>query len=228
MIVLNADEEEWILNTHFDAAIPIHVEDFCGSVKVFAFPSVEKCVREYLDCHRNDLFSDAALDALRAGCRDFCKTNGYHEEKYPKNWGYNLILESPPHLTEPNGAVCKRLLSPRALKNLTTFNLKETLDSGRVVFAVIVDEQVVSVAVTAEALSEADQWMEISIESAPAYRNKGYAKLAVGALSSFLIKNGHAVLFKCHHTNLASRQVALDCGFTDAGKFYYYVLRKDN
>lgn len=227
MIILNKEEEAWILETHFDAAIPIHVEDFCGKVQVFAFPSVEKCVERYLAEYKDDLFSDAALDALRRGCRDFCRANGYHEDKYPKNWGYNLILEELPQKFEPRDAICKRLLSARSVENQTTFDLKATLDSGRVVFAVMAEGKVVSLAVTATSLAEAEKWVEISVETAPAYRGRGYAKAAIGALSAFLVEKGHTVLFKCHHGNLASRSAALACGFSDAGKFYYYVLRKD-
>lgn len=224
MIILDTEGEEFVLETGFDIAVPIHIEQFCGETKIFAYPCVETLCKEYESRFENDLFSDAALDFLRDGCKDFCKKNGYSEEKHPKNWGYNFLCSENTPLPD---IPCERIRRDGKYKNLTTFDIAECLAYERVIFAMVKEGQIVSVAVTSEAPQKGAEWVEIGTETAVGYRGKGYAKAAVRALSAFLVQKGYRVLYKCHHENLASTAVARGAGFDEVGRFYYYVLRKD-
>ena len=38
MIILDSEGEDFIKETHFDVAVPIHVEVFEGETKIFAYP----------------------------------------------------------------------------------------------------------------------------------------------------------------------------------------------
>lgn len=223
MLIIDKDGEEFIRESHFDIAVPVHVELFEGEVKIFAYPFARQLCEEYEQRFKNDLFSDDALEFIREGCKDFCEELGYVEEKFPKNWGYNYICAEN---TADAEFECERIRRNGKYKNLTTFNIAECLAHERVIYAVVKEGQIVSVAVSSESLSNAECIIEIGTETAVEHRNKGYAVAAVRALSEFLCNKGYKVLYKCHHKNVASSAVAKKAGFDEVGKFFYYVLRK--
>lgn len=224
MLILDTEGEEFVLETEFDIAVPVHVEQFGGETKVFVYPCVSSLCAEYEERFSDCLFSDEALDFLRAGCTDFGRTHGYHEEKHPKNWGYNFLCTEN---TADEAFSCERIRRDGKYKNLTTFDIAECLAYERVIYAIVKDGQIISVAVTCEAPQKGAEWVEIGTETAVGYRGNGYSKAVVRALSAFLTQKGYRVLYKCHHENLASAAVARGAGFEEVGKFYYYVLRKD-
>lgn len=223
MIILDREGEEFIRENLFDIAVPVHVEVFKGETKIFAYPFAENLCKEYEEKFTDDLFSDDALDFLRRGCENFRQELGYAEEKYPKNWGYNFICSD--NVADAN-IKCERIRRDGKYKNLTTFNIAECLAYERVIYAVVNEGQIVSVAVSSESLSNAKDLIEIGTETAVGYRKNGYSTAAVKALSEFLISKGFKVLYKCHHRNEGSAAVAQKAGFDEAGKFFYYVLRK--
>lgn len=223
MVIIDSDGESFIRDNLFDIAVPIHVEQNNGETKIFAYPFAAKLCEEYENRFSYDLFSDAALDFLRDGCKEFCSELGYKEEKYPKNWGYNFVCREN---TASEDISCERIRRDRKYKNLTTFNIGQCLAYERVIYAVVKEGRIVSVAVTSESVSQADDIIEIGTETAVGYRKKGYSSAAVRALSEFLCSKGLKVLYKCHHENTASTAVARSAGFDEVGKFFYYVLRK--
>ncbi len=224
MIILDAEGEAFVRENAFDIAVPIHVEQNGGETRIFAYPFVEELCKEYENQFSDDLFSDEALDFLREGCREFCAELGYKEEKHPKNWGYNFMCSQ--NTADPE-IVCERIRRDGKYKNLTTFDIASCLAYERVIYAVVKEGQIASVAVTCEAPVKDHDLVEIGTETAVGYRGKGYAKAAVRALSAHLCEKGYRVLYKCHHENLASTAVARGAGFAEVGKFFYYVLRKD-
>lgn len=223
MIILDNEGESFIRENLFDIAVPVHVEVMNGETKIFAYPFAKELCEEYEKQFADDLFSDEALDFLRAGCESFCKELGYTEEKHPKNWGFNFICDNN---TASEDVACERIRRDRKYKNLTTFNIAECIAYERVIYAVVKEGQIVSVAVTSESVKDAKDIIEIGTETAVGYRNNGYSSAAVRALSSFLCEKGLSVLYKCHHGNVASAAVAKSAGFKEVGKFFYYVLRK--
>lgn len=223
MIILDQDGENFIRENLFDIAVPIHVEQNGGETKIFAYPFAEKLCKEYEKNFADDLFSDEALDFLRDGCKDFCKKLGYEEEKHPKNWGYNFIGND---IYADEDIKCERIRRDGKYKNLTTYNIAQCLAHERVIYAMVKDGQIISVAVTSESLASAKEIIEIGTETAVGFRKNGYSRAAVKALGEFLCTRGLKVLYKCHHENVASYAVAQSAGLDEIGKFFYYVLRK--
>lgn len=224
MIIIDSDGEEFVRETSFDLAVPIHIELFEGETKIFTYPSLEK-VSKTLEEEYSDLFSADAINHVRNGCLNFRKELGYVEDKHPDNWGFNFICDN---ITLEEGNSAERIRRDGKYKNLTTFNIRECLANERVIFAIVKEGQIVSVAVTTEALQKNADFMEIGVETAVGYRGNGYAAEVTRAISDFLIKKGYRVLYKCHHRNVASTAVARSAGFVEVGKFYYYVLRKES
>lgn len=225
-IIPDIDGEELVRETNFDIAVPVHVETFGGETKVFAYPSVLSLCETYAARFAADLYSDAALAYLADGCAAFCTSLGYTKDKHSAVVGYNFLPQGEPTC---DFAFCKRIRRDGKYENLTTFDLSACLAAERVIFAVVDNDLIVSVAVTCEALTPENEggMIEISTETAPCYRGDGYATACVSALSAYLLSRGYRALYKCRRENEISARVAIGAGFVKQGDFAYFVYRKN-
>lgn len=225
-IIPDIDGEELVRETNFDIAVPVHVETFGGETKVFAYPSVLSLCETYAARFAADLYSDAALAYLADGCAAFCTSLGYTKDKHSAVVGYNFLPQGEPTC---DFAFCKRIRRDGKYENLTTFDLSACLAAERVIFAAISEEKIVSVAVACETLmaENVGNSIEISTETAPDFRGKGYATACVAALSAHLLSRGYRALYKCRRENTASARVARAAGFEKTGDFAYFVYRKN-
>lgn len=225
-IIPDIDGEELVRETNFDIAVPVHVETFGGETKVFAYPSVLSLCETYAALFAADLYSDAALAYLADGCAAFCTSLGYTKDKHSAVVGYNFLPQGEPTC---DFAFCKRIRRDGKYENLTTFDLSACLAAERVIFAAISEEKIVSVAVACETLTAENvgNSIEISTETAPDFRGKGYATACVAALSAHLLSRGYRALYKCRRENTASARVARAAGFEKTGDFAYFVYRKN-
>lgn len=225
-IIPDIDGEELVRETNFDIAVPVHVETFGGETKVFAYPSVLSLCETYAARFAADLYSDAALAYLADGCAAFCTSLGYTKDKHSAVVGYNFLPQGEPTC---DFAFCKRIRRDGKYENLTTFDLSACLAAERVIFASISEEKIVSVAVACETLTAENvgNSIEISTETAPDFRGKGYATACVAALSAHLLSRGYRALYKCRRENTASARVARVAGFEKTGDFAYFVYRKN-
>lgn len=225
-IIPDIDGEELVRETNFDIAVPVHVETFGGETKVFAYPSVLSLCETYAARFAADLYSDAALAYLADGCAAFCTSLGYTKDKHSAVVGYNFLPQGEPTC---DYSFCKRIRRDGKYENLTTFDLSACLAAERVIFAAISEEKIVSVAVACETLTAENvgNSIEISTETAPDFRGKGYATACVAALSAHLLSRGYRALYKCRRENTASARVARAAGFEKTGDFAYFVYRKN-
>ena len=216
-IIPDIDGEELVRETNFD---------FGGETKVFAYPSVLSLCETYAARFEADLYSDAALAYLADGCAAFCTSLGYTKDKHSAVVGYNFLPQGEPTC---DFAFCKRIRRDGKYENLTTFDLSACLAAERVIFAAISEEKIVSVAVACETLTAENvgNSIEISTETAPDFRGKGYATACVAALSAHLLSRGYRALYKCRRENTASARVARAAGFEKTGDFAYFVYRKN-
>lgn len=225
-IIPDRDGEEFVRETHFDIAVPVHVETFGDETKVFAYPSVLPLCETYAARFAADLYSDDALAYLSDGCAAFCASLGYTKDRHSTVAGYNFLPQGEPIC---DYSFCKRIRRDGKYENLTTFDLSACLAAERVIFAAISEEKIVSVAVACETLTAENvgNSIEISTETAPDFRGKGYATACVAALSAHLLSRGYRALYKCRRENTASARVARAAGFEKTGDFAYFVYRKN-
>ena len=225
-IIPDRDGEELIRETHFDIAVPVHVETFEGDTKIFAYPSVLPLCETYAARFADDLYGNAALTFLADGCAAFCAPLGYAAERHSTVVGYNFLPQGEPTC---DYAFCKRIRREGKYENLTTFDLSACLAAERVIFAVVAEDKIVSAAVTCETLTaeNAGGSIEISTETAPDFRGRGYATACVAALSAHLLSRGYRALYKCRRENAASARAARGAGFEKTGDFAYFVYRRN-
>jgi len=81
-----------------------------------------------------------------------------------------------------------------------------------VVFGVVEDGAVVSVAYAHRSGEMADQVADIGVETAPGYRGRGYARACVSAVIGAYAERGGEALYGCSPANAASVATIRSCG----------------
>lgn len=102
-------------------------------------------------------------------------------------------------------------------------NTTSFLEQG-VGFCVVVEGKVVSIAFS---------WfigngkVEIGVNTLPAFRKKGLARIVSQQMISYCIEHGLEPVWSCVKENISSQRLALSLGFEPEGEiYYYYVLRR--
>ena len=109
-------------------------------------------------------------------------------------------------------------------KTLTSAPIRDLLELGNVVCAVLEGSSVVCVAYTD--LPPNAKMVEVGVETAPSYRRRGYAKDCMKALISELAKMGTEPIFYCSKSNIGSVKLARSLGFVSEAIEYDYVFRR--
>ena len=86
-------------------------------------------------------------------------------------------------------------------------------------YVVIEDGMVVAIATVNERL-ERGGVAELTVETSPRYRGRGYALSTVTALCGYLLERGAIVAYCCRNTHTKSNKVARHVGFARVGRFY--------
>jgi hypothetical protein len=86
-----------------------------------------------------------------------------------------------------------------------------------IVYGVVADGQVVSYAHTHRSGILEDRVADIGVETAEAYRRRGYARTVVSAVTAHLTANGGEGLYNCSAGNLASMATARSAGYDHYG-----------
>lgn len=225
-IIPDADGEALIRETQFDIAVPVHVERFFDETKIFAYPSVLSLCETYSVRFADEPFGKEAVSFLTEECEAFSRTLDYCADRHTAVVGTNFL---PSGMPKEIPSICKRIRCEGKYENLTTFDIAALLAAERVIFAVVEADAIVSAAVTCETLNHENVGgrIEISTETVPAFRGRGYATACVTAISDYLDSHGYTALYKCRNENAASACVARNAGFVKAGDFAYFVFRKN-
>lgn len=102
----------------------------------------------------------------------------------------------------------------------------EIADDGEDIIFAVVDNGMLLAYAGINDVIYADNSVEISVETAPEHRRKGYGLACVYELTKHLILKGKKVRYKCSEDNLASSALAEKCGFVLEGKRYSYVCER--
>jgi len=87
-----------------------------------------------------------------------------------------------------------------------------------IVYGIIVDDHVVSVAYAHRSGLMEDQIADLGVETAAPYRNCGYAKTVVSAVTDHITSTGGEAIYNCSSSNLASMATASRVGYRLYGK----------
>lgn len=87
-----------------------------------------------------------------------------------------------------------------------------------IVYGIVEDERIVSVAYAHRSGKMEEQVADLGVETATAYRQRGYAKTVVSAVTAHMTVLGGEAVYTCGVSNQASIATSLSVGFASYGK----------
>jgi ribosomal protein S18 acetylase RimI-like enzyme len=87
-----------------------------------------------------------------------------------------------------------------------------------IVYGIVADEQIVSVAYAHQSGRMENQVVDLGVETAEAYRKRGYAKTVVSAVTAHMTESGGEAVYTCSASNLASIATARSVGYELYGR----------
>ncbi len=223
-VAMRIENDREIFEAGYPGIVPFLIEEYKGEVSVEVYEGAEAAAREYLARHEGRLFSKEALSHLARSLDGYLLQNRYERDTVGETlyyYQYEMTDRTAldPSLVKAGTYRLTASLIRRVKKNLTTFTLDELLSKKLEAFVVVEDDAVVAIAAVNERL-EKGKVLEITVETSPRFRQRGYALSTVTALSDYLLDKGATVAYCCRNTHMKSNRVAKRVGFTRVGRFY--------
>lgn len=221
---MRVENDREIFEANYPGIVPLLVEEYKGDVSIEVYSGAEAFAREYLERYTGRLFSKEALSSVARSLDGYLRENGYERDTVGETLYYYQYEMTDPKALDLSliKAGTERLTASLLKKikgNLTTFSLDELLEKKLSAFVVIEDQKVVAIATVNERLKKGSV-LEVTVETSPRYRQKGYALSTVTALSRYLLEHGATVAYCCRNTHTKSNRVARSTGFCRVGRFY--------
>ncbi len=224
MIITEEKALERLLSLGFcDTAIPISIRQQYGEeAEITVLPSLKKVAQRLEKEFDGRLFSKDVHAYLRENVRPFMDTIGFLDNRQSRKISLIMTLDNTDVFPPVNSV---RLNSTSEYsKNLTSAPIRDLLELGHVVCAVLEGSSVVCAAYTD--LPPNAKMVEVGVETAPSYRRRGHAKDCMTALISELAKMGIKPIYYCSESNTGSVKLARSLGFVSEAIEYDYVFRR--
>ncbi len=217
------ENEKKVLLENAPMILPILVQEEDGKTRIEAYTGIRAIAEAYEAHFAGRFFTKAAIDWLDSQLEPYVNRLGYYRESrglYRWYEVYELNSEHPANSSKilpvtvqwnGNDCACELLLD---------------LDAAYPAFIVKQDGKIVSAARTNE-FDPCSSLPELTVETAPAWRGKGYASSNIAALGQFLLNKYPSVSYVCSRYNRASQKTAQNAGFVKIGRFYAYSAYKD-
>ncbi len=227
----DSEFSEAVKNGEYDIAVPIQVSvGKNGDKEILSYDFCKNVAEEFSIKHVNDPFSTEAVDFLKSKLETIMAEYGYY---YPIN---NCRISCEYRCTDPAELEmrkkCEIISSTEGLKYHHDLSLDEvvmTPDYEADRLAVIKDDDVIIAYAGLNSIEDdEDMSLEIYVECAPEYREKGYGSACAAELSSYLISLGEKVKYVCYSDNTASKRTAEKAGFEYQRSVMSFVCFKND
>ena len=218
MITITTENEKEIFDAGYPCIVPFLMTETDGNVEFEIYEGITDLVNDFISRFEGEYFCDRALTWLDGKIRPYLEKNGFYREKYGiLRWYHQFTLA-------PGDAVNTALILPETVKisekipSKTLMKASEMLDGGSEVFGVIEYGAVVSLAAVNE--NESGGCSEITVETSPSCRKRGFGASNTAALAESLLESGETVAYCCSRYNRGSIRIARRVGFRETGRFY--------
>ena len=221
-ISFSTEKEKRIFKADYPMIVPFLVTEQGNDLEIEVYSGVKRLVKRHIKRYADDIFSDESLALINEQLEKYADSHGYEGEEHERlRWYYSFSMRDIKNLDTAAILPSSVKIEDASLENLTTIDVCENLEKNIPTFASVVDGKIVSLACVNE-YSEGQRMLEITVESAPDYRKKGYARSNTAALAKYLLENSHSVAYCCSRYNEPSRKIAESLGFDLVGRFYAY------
>lgn len=210
------------------AIVPVVISSGRYGIEGELYFGVYPEIASFIEKNQGELFEDETLLTLNEIVSPYLIEKGYVREKQGTlRWYHSFAGYDKRKINTDLVQNTTKKLSPKHIKNETTFDLDELREFKLPAYVTVIDKTVVSIA-TVNPYSKGQRMLEITSETAPNYRKNGYAASNVAALASYLLRHGYKVAYCCSRYNRGSVKIARKVGLTHEGRFYAIdAYRKD-
>ncbi|MBE6618255.1 MAG: GNAT family N-acetyltransferase [Ruminococcaceae bacterium] len=221
-ISFSVEKEKRIFKADYPMIVPFLVTEYGDTLEIEVYSGVKRLVKHHVKRYADTIFSDESLTDLNEKLEEYALSHGYEGEMHERlRWYYSFSMRNAEKLDVTAILPSSVKIEEDNLENLTTLDIKENLEKNIPMFATVIDGKIVSMACVNE-YGEGQRMLEITVETAPEYRKRGYARSNTTALAKYLIENGYSVAYCCSRYNEGSRRIAASLGFQLDGRFYAY------
>lgn len=231
MILLeDASVEQDVLAGNAYIAVPMEIyQSISGETTLTVYSACSNIAHSYMAALGQDAFEKDLLAQTSGRIEAFMKTVGYTYDAEASQ----TILEyatgkewHTPKIQSDHVIIIQTLDEWTQYKNETNAE-PDFLDNGRsAAFVIVKNETIVSCACINDAFYT-NGAVEIHVETAADYQERGYAASCTAALVSYFWQKGISVWYKCYENNSASAAVAEKCGLKLRGKRVSFVCYAD-
>ena len=200
-------------------AVPFLMSEEDDRLEIEIYDDLADTLLPLLESDDFSPFSRRFLDRLDDVITPYLASHGYERDRYGiYRWYHSFRADK----TRP--ASCAHVLSSTVLltkpaPSALTMDGEVLAKRSAPAFVTLEGGKIVSCA-TVNDFDEGASVLEITVETAPSYRGKGFGRSNVEALAAYLIKRGYSTAYCCSRYNRASIALAKSAGFTTIGRFY--------
>lgn len=224
--MLTIEDERDILEQGYPIIVPLLIDEYDGDFEIETYSEIADVAEEFHSLFFGHFFSKKAIEWLDAKLRPYVESKGYLRECTGKyRWYDRFEARESDRLAHERILDSTHMLDAGDYELLVSFSLAEQFEKGLPTFVTLDGDKIVSIATVNEHADD-QKMLEITVETAPSYRGRGYALSNTVALAEYLIEHGFSVTYACSRYNRPSRRLAQKAGFESAGRFYAYTAYK--
>ena len=203
-MIIREDTLESEIEENYPILWPISAVFKDGKVTLTTYKELEDKLSFIEGMSEEELFKEDTIDRIIGVIEKDVEAHGY-EISYGKNYIYKINRREDINkaLILPSSEV---LLPDHGLTDRLELQ-KEVLEDGRLCFATVIDNEIVSAA-GENAYREKEDTVNIWVESDEAFRGKGYGTSNTAALAYYLLDTGMTVSYTVDDDNLVSARLA--------------------
>lgn len=224
--MLTIEDERDIFEQDYPIIVPLLVDEYDGDYELEAYSEIASIAEEFHSLFFDRFFTKKAIDWLDERLRPYVEDKGYLRECTGKyRWYDRFEARDLRKLAHDRILDSTHRLDSGDYELFVSFSLAEQFEKGLPTFVTLDGDKIVSIATVNEHAKD-QKMLEITVETAPSYRGKGYALSNTVALAEHLLEGGYSVSYACSRYNRPSRGLAGKAGFERAGRFYAYTAYK--
>ncbi|MBE6608232.1 MAG: GNAT family N-acetyltransferase [Ruminococcaceae bacterium] len=225
-ISVTTEKEKNIFKSGYPMIVPFLVTEYGDDLEIEVYSGVKRFCKKLVKRYGKGIFSDEVLSQLNEELEKYANLHGYEGEKHERlRWYHSFSMRNAEKLDTSAILGSSVKIEEDVYINRTTYEVGENLEKNIPMFATLEDGKIVSMACVNE-YSEGQKMLEITVETSPSYRKRGFARSNTAALAKYLIENGYSVAYCCSRYNVGSERIARSLGFDYVGRFYAYNAYK--
>lgn len=214
------------------SCIAVPVEAFVTANGDNVITSYSFCIDKAIEWesrYGDDLLAEESVDWMKKEFSSVAEKIGYSYFESENEYMLEYIFVPGMQLPKmPEGIKIHKISSNAVLAELcrnSGCDIEIADDGEDVLFAVVENGIILAYAGMNDIVYD-DNSVEISVETAPDCRRRGYGYACVAALTTYLIEKGITVRYKCSKENYKSSALCEKCNFKLEGRRFSFVCEK--